>query len=81
MNVTAPRPNYELREMFVRYAGSLGPARPGYDGYKRNNEQERAQVSELARQVQDVTGQTLKVAFGDQAFPGEYSAQPRATKA
>ena len=30
------------------------------------NEQERAQVAELARQVQEVTGQTVKVAFADQ---------------
>ena len=30
------------------------------------NEQERAQVAELARQVQHVTGQTVKPAFADQ---------------
>ncbi|WP_429401713.1 transposase [Paraburkholderia sp. MM5482-R1] len=32
------------------------------------NEQERAQVGELARQVQQATGQTVKVAFADQAI-------------
>lgn len=32
------------------------------------NEQERAQVAELARQVQEVRGQTVKVAFADQGY-------------
>jgi transposase len=32
------------------------------------NEQERAQVQELAQQVQHVTGQTVKLAFADQAI-------------
>lgn len=35
------------------------------------NEQERAQVSELCRQVQEVTGQTVTVGFGDQGYTGE----------
>jgi transposase len=35
------------------------------------NEQERAQVSELARQVQHVTGQTVTIAFADQGYTGE----------
>ncbi|WP_041735061.1 IS5 family transposase [Paraburkholderia atlantica] len=39
------------------------------------NEQERAQVAELARQVQRVTGQTVKVAFADQGYTGEDAAQ------
>lgn len=39
------------------------------------NEQERAQVGELARQVQLVTGQTVKVAFADQGYTGEDAAQ------
>jgi len=39
------------------------------------NEQERAQVAELARQVQQVTGQTVKVAFADQGYTGEEAAQ------
>src|SRR6201997_4562478 len=39
------------------------------------NEQERAQVAELARQVQEVTGQTVKVAFADQGYTGEDAAQ------
>ncbi len=34
------------------------------------NEQERAQVGELARQVQQVTGETVKVAFADQGYTG-----------
>jgi transposase len=39
------------------------------------NEQERAQVGELARQVQQATGQTVKAAFADQGYTGEESAQ------
>ncbi len=39
------------------------------------NEQERAQVAELARQVQQVTGQAVKVAFADQGYTGEDAAQ------
>jgi transposase len=39
------------------------------------NGQERAQVRELARQVQRATGQTVKVAFADQGYTGEQPAQ------
>jgi len=39
------------------------------------NEQEHAQVAELARQVQYVTGQTVKLAFADQGYTGEAVAQ------
>jgi transposase len=39
------------------------------------NEQERAQVAELARQVQQVTGNTVKVAFADQGYTGKDPAQ------
>ena len=35
------------------------------------NEQERAQVGELCRQVQEITGQTVQVGFGDQGYTGE----------
>ena len=35
------------------------------------NEQERAQVGELCRQVQAVTGQSVTVGFGDQGYTGE----------
>ena len=35
------------------------------------NEQERAQVGELCRQVQEVTGQTVTVGFVDQGYTGE----------
>ncbi|CAB3773045.1 IS5 family transposase ISAzo23 [Paraburkholderia humisilvae] len=38
------------------------------------NEQERAQVGELARQVQKATG-PVKVAFADQGYTGEEPAQ------
>lgn len=39
------------------------------------NEQERAQVGELARQVQQATGQTVKVAFADQGYTGKEPAE------
>src|SRR5438105_2142580 len=39
------------------------------------NEQERAQVAELAQQVQDVTGESVQVAFVDQGYTGEEPAQ------
>ncbi len=39
------------------------------------NEQERAQVGELARQVQQATAQTVKLAFADQGYTGEEPAQ------
>ena len=38
------------------------------------NEQERAQVDELARRVQEVTGDTVEVAFVDQGYTGETAA-------
>ena len=39
------------------------------------NEQERAQVAELAAKVQEVTGGTVKIAFVDQGYTGENAAQ------
>ena len=39
------------------------------------NEQDRAQVDELARQVQEATGETVEVAFVDQGYTGEEPAQ------
>ena len=39
------------------------------------NEQERAQVGELAQQVQAVTGETVSVAFADQGYTGQDPAQ------
>ncbi|MEM5316948.1 IS5 family transposase [Paraburkholderia sp. JHI869] len=39
------------------------------------NEQERAQVAELARQVQHATGQTVKLAFAGQGYTGDNAAQ------
>jgi transposase len=38
------------------------------------NEQERAQVAELAAEVQEVTGDTVEVAFVDQGYTGESAA-------
>ena len=38
------------------------------------NEQERAQVAELAAKVQEVTGGTVKIAFVDQGYTGESAA-------
>ena len=39
------------------------------------NEQERAQVAELAKKVQEVTGSTIEIAFVDQGYTGEDAAQ------
>jgi transposase len=39
------------------------------------NEQERAQVADLAAQVQEVTGGTVEVAFVDQGYTGDTAAQ------
>ena len=39
------------------------------------NEQDRAQVEQLAQQVQEVTGQSVEVAFVDQGYTGEQPAQ------
>jgi transposase len=39
------------------------------------DEQERAQVAELAAKVQEVTGRTVQVAFVDQGYTGEAAAQ------
>jgi transposase len=38
------------------------------------NEQDRHQVAELARQVQEVTGDAVQLAFVDQAYTGEQAA-------
>jgi transposase len=39
------------------------------------NEKERAPLAELARQVQQATGQTVKLTFADQGYTGETAAQ------
>ncbi len=39
------------------------------------NEQDRAQVEELAQQVQEATGQSVEIAFVDQGYTGEQPAQ------
>lgn len=39
------------------------------------NEQERAQVAELARRLQEVTGGTVELAFVDQGYTGESAAE------
>ena len=41
------------------------------------NEQERAQVAELAAKVQEVTGGTVEVAFVDQGYTGETAGRAR----
>ncbi len=43
------------------------------------NEQERAQVAALAEQVQDVTGESVEVAFVDQGYTGEQPAEDAAS--
>ena len=39
------------------------------------NEQERAQVAELAKQLQEVTGGTVEIAFVDQGYTGQDAAE------
>src|SRR5437763_7889215 len=43
------------------------------------NEQDRAQVGQLAQAVQEVTGETVEVAFVDQGYTGETAAQDAET--
>jgi transposase len=44
------------------------------------DEQDRAQVKELAAKVQTVTGENVEVAFVDQGYTGEQAAQDAATE-
>ena len=43
------------------------------------NEQDRAQVGELARAVQEVTGESVELAFVDQGYTGETAAEGAGT--
>ena len=43
------------------------------------NEQDRARVKALATQVQAATGETVRVAFGDQGYTGKQPAQDAAS--
>jgi transposase len=45
------------------------------------DEQDRAQVEQLAQAVQEATGQTVEVAFVDQGYTGDDAAQQAATHA
>ena len=47
---------------------------------KPANEQERAQVGELARQVQEATRHSVKLGFGDQGYTGEEPAAAAAAE-
>ena len=38
------------------------------------NEQDRAQVGELAKQIQEVTGDSVEIAFVDQSYTGDKAA-------
>jgi len=42
------------------------------------NEQERAQVAQLAEQIQQVTGESVEIAFVDQGYTGDDAAQAAA---
>jgi transposase len=44
------------------------------------NEQDRDQVYELAQQVQEITGETVKIAFAHQRYTGEKAAQDAAAE-
>jgi hypothetical protein len=60
MHEDAPQRRYELREMFnaLRWMARAGAS--WRIAHTPANEQERAQLVELARQVQHVTGQTVR---------------------
>src|SRR3954468_22978353 len=42
------------------------------------NEQDRAQVAQLAQQVQEATGQSVELAFVDQGYTGDQAQQAAA---
>jgi hypothetical protein len=44
------------------------------------NDQDRAQVAELAAQVQEVTGEMVMVAFVDQGYTGEQASEATQTE-
>ena len=44
------------------------------------DEQDRTQVKALVAQVQEVTGETVEIAFVDQAYTGEQAAQDAAAQ-
>ncbi len=44
------------------------------------SEQDRAQVQELAQQVQEITGETVEIAFVDQGYTGEQAVQDAAAE-
>ena len=44
------------------------------------NEQERAQVAELAAQVQELTGENVELAYVDEGYTGEEPAQEAAAE-
>src|ERR1051326_7288694 len=44
------------------------------------NEQDRAQVGELAQRVQEVTGQSVELAFVDQAYTGDAASEAAAAQ-
>lgn len=44
------------------------------------NEQDRAQVGELAQRVQEATGQSVELAFVDQAYTGDAAAEAAASQ-
>ena len=44
------------------------------------DQQDRTQIQELATQVQQITGETVEVAFVDQGYTGETAAEAAQTK-
>jgi len=44
------------------------------------NEQERAQVADLARDVQEATGENVSIAYVDQGYAGQDAAQQAARR-
>ena len=58
------------------WRSNLGPS-AGLAGYP-GQEQDRAQVEQLAEEVQEVTGDAVEVAFVDQGYTGEQPAEAAA---
>jgi transposase len=84
MTEDAPQRDFPLREVFngaKRRKGSKVHLAVDMLGHllawclTAADEQDRAQVSELAKRVQEETGETVEIAFVDQGYTGENAAE------
>jgi transposase len=82
-----PQPSAAILDSRTLQSSPESGARAGYDGAVDTlgqllalrvtpaNEQDRAQVGQLAQQVQIVTGETVEMAFVDQGYTGDQPAK------